>query len=129
MAYGRGGFRRGGGSKPKSGTSVRLTGLFKSKTKRGLAVGSTTELEDLIAVVKKARASEQGLVWFLWRNEPDENSDKKTPDFTLYVDVNKEEDDRPRRRSIRDEEDEPRPRRKPVDDDDPEPEKDDEVPF
>lgn len=133
MAYGRGGY----GRSKKKGTSLRLTGLFKAK-KRGLFVGSASELGELIDVVKKAKADEAGLVFFLWRNQLDEDSDKKQPDFTLYVDVNQEEDRPRKRRKIEDDdEDEPRPKKKgkkPVeDDDDDEPEEkdedDDEVPF
>lgn len=119
--------KRGGGK--KKGTSVRLTGMFKAQKKRGLAVGSTTELDELVELIKKARADEAGLVWFLWRNEKDDDEDKKQPDYTLYVDVNKDEDDRPkRRRQIEDDdEDEPAPKKgkgkRDADDDD------DEVPF
>lgn len=131
MAYGNYRGKKG----KKKGTSLRLTGLFKSKKKRGLAVGSITELDDLKDLLKKAIAEEKGLVVFLWRNEVDDDSDKKQPDFTLYMDVNQEDEDRPRRRKIEDDDDdEPRPRKKkPVeDDDDDEPaekDDDDEVPF
>jgi len=114
-----------GKRKKKQGTSIRLTGLFKASKKRGLAVGSVSELEEMIDMVKKARAEEQGLVFFLWRNEPDEDSDKKQPDYTLYMDINKEDEDRPKkRRQIDDDDDEPAPKKKKKTDDD-----DDEVPF
>lgn len=116
-----------GKPKKKKGTSIRLTGLFKAQKKRGLAVGSVSELEEMVDMVKKARAEEKGLVFFLWRNEKDEDEDKKQPDYTLYMDINKDEDDRPKRRSIKDDDDddEPKPKRdKRKNDDD-----DDEVPF
>lgn len=118
-----------GKPKKKKGTSIRLTGLFKASKKRGLAVGSVSELEEMVEMVKRARAEEQGLVFFLWRNEKDEDEDKKQPDYTLYMDVNKEQEDRPKkRRAIEDDDDdEPAPKKakkKIADDDD-----DDEVPF
>lgn len=107
--------------KKKSGSSIRLTGMFKSK-KRGLAVGSITDLDELIALVKKARAEEQGLVFFLWRNDI-EDDEKKQPDYTLYADVNKDED-RPRTRRDRDEDERPVNKKKIIEDSDEE-----DVPF
>lgn len=132
MAYGR---SRLGGRSKKRGTSLRLTGLFRSKAKRGLSVGSATELDELKDLLKRAISEEKGLVFFLWRNQIDEDADKKQPDYTLYVDVNQEDDDRPRKRRIEedDEDEAPRPKKKPkkVEDDDEPADKDDddEVPF
>ena len=130
-------FNRYGGKRKsnRSATSVRLTGLFRSKTKRGLSVGSITELDEIVGLLKKARADEKGLVLFLWKNTPDEDSDKQQPDYTLYMDVQNEMPSK--RRSIQDdddedeEEDEPAPKKapkkkRPVEDDE---ESDDEVPF
>lgn len=112
-------FKRG----KKKGTSLRLTGLFKTK-KRGLFVGSvdadSDQMSGLIDKIKAAKADEKGLVCFLWRNDPDEEG----PAYTLSMDVSQD-----------DYEGRPKKKRKPVEDDDDESDEDeekdedDEVPF
>jgi hypothetical protein len=110
------------GKGKKKGTSLRLTGMFKSK-RRGLAVGSvdagSDQMAGLIDKIKAAKADDKGLVWFLWRNEEEEG-----PAFTLSVDVSQDED-RPKkkRRPEPDEDDDE------GDEDEDTDEKDDEVPF
>ena len=109
-------------NKKKKGTSVRLTGLFKTK-RRGLFVGSVTELDPMKDKIRKAIAEDKGLVFFLWRNE-----DEEGPAYTISMDVSSDED-RPKGKSYG------KPKRKPVEDaedeDDEAEEKDDdeEVPF
>ena len=89
----------------KKGTSVRLTGLFKTK-RRGLWVGSVTELDPMKDKIRKAIADEKGLVFFLWKNE-----DEDGPAYTLSMDVSSDED-RPKGKPYG------KPKRKPVEDDD-----------
>jgi len=106
------------GKSKKKGTSLRLTGLFKTK-RRGLWVGSVTELDEMKAKFKAALAEDKGLVFFLWKNE-----DEDGPAYTISMDV-QQDDDRPRGKKRRPE---------PEDDDsDSEPESDedsdDEPPF
>lgn len=68
----------------RGGGSVRLTGLFVAKSKKGLATGTAKgeELDGLIAKIKEAKASGNGLVFFLWKQEGN-------PPFSLSVDVSK----------------------------------------
>lgn len=114
-------FRKGS---KKKGTSVRLTGLFKTK-RRGLWVGSVTDLDEMKGKIKQAIAEEKGLVFFLWRNEDAEDG---TPAYTISMDVSSDEDgskkkSKPKRKPVEDDEDE--------DEDEPEEEEkdDDEAPF
>src|SRR5258705_4228101 len=107
--------------KKKKGTSVRLTGMFKTK-RRGLWVGSVTELEEMKGKIGTAIAEDKGLVFFLWKNE-----DEDGPAYTLSMDVSQDED-RPKGKPFK--------KRKPAEDEDDEQdeeteEKDDdeEVPF
>jgi len=103
--------------KKKKGTSVRLTGLFKTK-RRGLFVGSVTELDDMKSKIKQAIADEKGLVFFLWRNDPEEEG----PAYTLSMDVSQDED-RPKKKQR------PEPEDEDEDDDDDEEKDEDDVPF
>lgn len=89
----------------KKGMSVRLTGLFKTK-RRGLWVGSVTELDAMKSKIKTAIAEDKGLVFFLWKND-----DEDGPAYTISMDVSQDED-RPKGKSYG------RPKRKPVEDDD-----------
>ena len=85
-----------GKSKNKSkGTMVRLTGLFRTKT-RGLFVGGVDgeNLDKLIARIKKARGEGKGLVVFLWKNEDTEGNQ---PKYTLNADVARDREDAPRK--------------------------------
>lgn len=93
MAYGN---RRGG--KPQ-GSSVRLTGLFKTK-RNGLYVGSINgeKIEELVALIKKALKQEKDITLFLWKSKYDDG-----PRFSVNMDLAQ---DRPqggkRRRPIQD---------------------------
>lgn len=71
----------------KGGKGVRLTGLFKSQSHKGLYTGSikADDLGELISVIKKAKAEEKGIVFFLWKNDEVESS--KDPIFTLKANV------------------------------------------
>lgn len=107
--------------KKKKGTSVRLTGMFKTK-RRGLWVGSVTEIDEMKSKIKTAIAEDKGLVFFLWKNE-----DEDGPAYTLSMDVSQDED-RPKGKPFK--------KRKPVEDDDEdqdeeseEKDDDEEVPF
>ena len=97
-------------SKRREQTSVKVTGLFKSK-KQGLYVGSIKaddeygQLDGLVAKIKEARSEKAGLVFFLWKNTYEDG-----PYFNLFADVSREED-KPRRGSKA-------PRRKIEEDDD-----------
>lgn len=109
--------------KKKKGTSVRLTGMFKTK-RRGLWVGSVTEIDEMKSKIKTAIAEDKGLVFFLWKNE-----DEDGPAYTLSMDVSQDED-RPKGKTYG------KPKRKPVEDDDEdqdeeseEKDDDEEVPF
>lgn len=92
-----------GKPKKKQGTSVRLTGLFKTK-KRGLFVGSVDEKEAMTDVVKQAIQQNKGIVFFLWRNN---EAEEGAPLYTLYMDVSQDEGSRPKRREIVEPDDEP----------------------
>jgi hypothetical protein len=111
------------GKSKKKGTSLRLTGMFKTK-RRGLFVGSVSELGEMKDKLKAALAEEKGLVFFLWRNE---DTEEGGPAYTLSMDVS-QEDDRPKKSYGK-------PKRKPVEDDEDQDEEaeekddDDEVPF
>ena len=99
------------GNKGKS-TSVRLTGLFVSKNRRGLAVGTmrASDMPALIEKIKEANGKKLGLTFFLWKN------DRQGPAFSISVDV-----ERPREQQSRP----AGPSRKPIEADDlfgPEPE-------
>lgn len=78
--------RGSGGDRP-----TRLTGLFASRAKRGLFVG-TARPEELRAVAPKIRQaieSGRGLTFFLWDNGNDE------PRFNLSAEVANERPARP----------------------------------
>ena len=81
MAYGN----KYKGKGKKEYTSVQCTGLFKSSGKKGLYVGSTSGeyFDKFVEKVKEAKKKEKGVVFFLWRNDPD----KSEAAFTLYMDV------------------------------------------
>jgi hypothetical protein len=110
-----------GKPKKKQGTSVRLTGLFKTQ-KRGLFVGSVDEKDEMTNVLKAAIKQEKGVVFFLWKNN---EAEEGAPLYTLYMDVSQDAGSKPKRRVIEDDPDDekPRGRRAPVETDD------DEVPF
>lgn len=106
-------YRRGGG-KPK-GSGVRLTGLFKTK-RQGLYVGSVNEekLQELIALIKKAKGEDKEITVFLWKSKFQEG-----PLFSLNMDIAQ---DKPKggfqkRRPIEDDPDD-EPADKPDEDDD-----------
>lgn len=110
---------RGKGGK-KKGTSVRLTGMFKTK-RRGLYVGSVTEIDEMKSRIKTAIAEDKGLVFFLWKND-----DEDGPAYTLSMDVSQDEDGYKKKSG--------KPKRKPVEDDEDESAEteetdDEEVPF
>lgn len=91
MAYGK--------PAAKKQTSVRLTGLFKTK-KPGLYVGSTRaeDLSALIEKIKEAKSKGVGLTFFLWKNEPG-----KGPLYSLNTDLEQPREQRtarPARRPI-----------------------------
>lgn len=73
------------GSKSKF-TSVRLTGLFKTK-KRGLCVGTINEeaIDKLIVKIKEAKQQHKDMTLFLWVN--DKKDEENQPYFTASVDV------------------------------------------
>ena len=86
----------------KKFTSVRLTGLFKTK-KPGLFVGSVAlkDLGDLIAKIKEAREKELGLTFFAWKNDPERYKGEGTPPaLNLTVDVERPREERSTRRPI-----------------------------
>lgn len=94
----------------------KITGLFRSKNKRGLFVGTADEkyLGNLIRIIKEAKADGKGVTFFLWKSDYEDG-----PAYNLTADVAQ---DRPkgsggRRRSSEDE-DAPRPRRRPIEEDD-----------
>jgi len=97
MAYGN----RQGGGKPQ-GSSVRLTGLFKTK-RNGLYVGSLNaeKIEELVVLIKKALKTEKDLTVFLWKSKYDDG-----PKFSVNMDLAQ---DRPqggkRRRPIQEDDD------------------------
>lgn len=74
------------GQRRRGGGSLRLTGFFKSKTKRGLAVGGIKpDSENAEAFLKLARMLKEGksITLFLWRNDPDDPKFKGTAVFNL----------------------------------------------
>ena len=99
-------------------TSVSVTGLFKAETKPGrsaLYTGTCSGeyLDQLIAVIKKARAAEKGVTFFLWKSDPGYQSA-----FNLKADVERER----AARSVRG----ARPKARPIEEDEPEPEAEEE---
>ena len=84
MAYGNKQF-----AGKKKGTAVRLTGLFRSRDNKKLCTGSiqADNLGELIALIKKAKAEDKGIVFFMWKNDDIESP--KDPIFTLKADVSK----------------------------------------
>ena len=76
--------RRSGG-KPKF-TSVRLTGLFKTK-KRGLCVGTiqADTIDRMIEKIKEAKKGNKEMTVFLWVN--DKKDEENQPYFTVSLDV------------------------------------------
>lgn len=109
-------FNRKGKSKR---TSIRLTGLFKTKRK-GMYVGSVDDMDDLIGKIKEAKKAEKGLVIFSFRNE---DAEEGQPVFTMYADVQNEKGSGPKKRKPIEDDDED------ADEDDETEDKDDEVPF
>ena len=71
----------------KKGQGVRLTGLFRSRENKKLCTGSiqADNLSELIALIKKAKSEEKGIVFFLWKN--DEVEGPKDPVFTLKANI------------------------------------------
>lgn len=67
-------------------TSVRLTGLFKTR-KRGLCVGTVNAeaIDKLIEKIKEAKKQNKELTVFLWVN--DKKDEENQPYFTISVDV------------------------------------------
>lgn len=98
-------------------TSVRLTGLFKTKRK-GMYVGSIDNMDDLIGKIKEAKKADKGLVIFSFRNE---DAEEGQPLFTMYADVQNEQGSGPKKRKPIEDDDE--------DSDDEDSDKDDNVPF
>lgn len=66
----KGGFKKGGTAKKNGFDNTNITGLWATK-KDNLFVGTVNELDDLIALVKKAKAAEKGITFFLWYNGDD----------------------------------------------------------
>ena len=97
--------------------STRITGLFQSKTKRGLYVGTARpeDIKALGAKMKEAMAADKGLVFFLWKNS---DAEEGQPLFSLTADVAQDRDEKPG----------PGRKRQAVNDDN-EPEADDDLPF
>lgn len=83
MAWGNKGKSSG---KAKSATSVRLTGLFKTK-KKGLLVGKLREedVRGLAKLVKKALTDEKEIVIFAYREEDDKRL------YSLSADIAQEQ--------------------------------------
>src|SRR5574341_691714 len=90
--------RRGGKSKY---TSVRLTGLFKTK-KRGLCVGTmqTETIGKLIEKIKEAKKLDRELTVFLWVNN--KKDDDNQPYFIVSIDVARPPQERPKSNPIAD---------------------------
>jgi hypothetical protein len=103
MAFGKpgfkkGGFKKGGFAKKSAGKNydnTKITGLWKTK-RPGLFVGTANELEEIIALVKKARAAGKGITFFLWKNDQD--------DYAAYNLVANVAQDNPNRKEIQEEE-------------------------
>ena len=97
--------------------STRITGLFQSKTKRGLYVGTARpeDIKALGAKMKEAMAADKGLVFFLWKNS---DAEEGQPLFSLTADVAQDRDEKPGPG-----------RKRQVTNDDGEPESDDDLPF
>jgi len=76
--------------KKSQNTAVRLTGLFKSRTRQGLAVGTIDgeNLDNLITKIKAAKAVGRGVTVFLWSNPG------KNPPFSVSADVAQERQQR-----------------------------------
>lgn len=93
----------------------KITGLFQSRNKRGLFVGTADEkyLGNLIRIIKDAKADRKGVTFFLWKSDFEDG-----PAYNLTADVAQ---DRPRgggRGRSREDEDDARPRRRPIEADD-----------
>lgn len=86
MAYG-GNYNKG---KSKA-TSLRLTGLFKTK-RQGLLVGSVRDdvFDALIEKVREAKKAGRGLSFFVWKNDPN----REGPSFSLTCDVERPQEER-----------------------------------
>jgi len=103
MAFGKPGFKKGGfkgGFKKKAAAgknydNTKITGLWKTK-RPGLFVGTANELDDIISLVKKARAAGKGITFFLWKNDQD--------DYAAYNLVANVAQDNPNQKPIEDEE-------------------------
>lgn len=67
----------------------RLTGLFKSRNKKGLYVGTARpdDVDGLIDKIKTAKKVGRGLTFFLWKNDI---QSANTPVFSLSCDVAQE---------------------------------------
>ncbi len=84
MAYN--GPRRGQAGQKSKFTSVRLTGLFKTK-KRGLCVGTiqAETIDRMIEKIKEAKKQDKEMTVFLWVN--DKKDEENQPYFTVSLDV------------------------------------------
>ena len=80
MAYG------GRGTQQQKGTSLRLTGLFAAKARRGLFVGSmrAEDMPALVEKIKEAKTAGRTLSFFVWKN------DRGGPALSLSVDVERD---------------------------------------
>lgn len=94
MAYGNRGRSKG--------TSLRITGLFKTK-RPNLFIGTAQDLKPLVEKIKEAMAQKKGLTFFLWKNDPG-----KGPLLSISVDIEQDRQAAQQRQP-----------RKPIQDDDP----------
>ena len=76
---------------------TKVTGLFRSKKKKGLYLGSTDaeRLDGLIEKIKEARKAKKQLTFFVWKSKYEDG-----PVFNLTVDVAQEQTGKSRSRPI-----------------------------
>lgn len=73
------------GKKKSNFDTTQLSALWGTK-REGLWVGTIKDLNDLIALIKKARAAGKGITLFLWENK----NDKYPGDFNLTANVERD---------------------------------------
>ena len=84
MAYNNYRGKKGNGKKSNFETT-QVTAFWGTK-RDGLWVGTAKDLNDLIALIKKARAAGKGITFFLWENK----NDKYPGEFNLTANVERD---------------------------------------
>ena len=103
-------------NKKSETTFVKVTGLFQSRNKKGMYVGTAKPeyLEPLAEKLEQALDTGKGLVFVVWRNKFEDG-----PYFNLTVDVARDQENTARsaksRKKIEDDDEEPEEEEEEVD--------------